>query len=268
MYLVLIFLIIFSFSAPASAQDSPNTKDPLIRLKNPKALVTLGLSPHYSSFNFDFTTNYGIRNNYALLKAAPLTYFHFNARTDNLSISYSLQTTYPLQPAYTIYERSGALLNRSIYNEWTQMAGFKINVFRNLMIGLAYHHRTISFRGNDLSSTVNFEFYLQDQKNLLFTVEKLFTIDQFLIKPSVSYSLRKWSGAGNNFFSRSTPDGEQTVPINRDTYYVGAGIMAGNDAIAKNVRLNFRYEFHDNFMIGNKRYLFGIQYTFNVLDLL
>lgn len=252
------------FSVTAFAQSLSSLEVPP---STPRLTLSVGLSPHNSTFYFDIPHSaYEISPTINSTKWAPLLSLKLETRTQFLNVSYSLETTFPMKPSYDIYDYSGAVINKSTFSEWTHQGDFKLNISRGLKIGLAYHHRSIAFKKNGLRPTTTFEFQLQKQNNLLVTAENLFTINHFLIKPSVNYSLYKWSVSDNSFVDQnSDPNTNVRIPINRDTFYVEFGLMVGNDQIAKNIRLNFRYENHENLIIGNKRYLFGIQYKFNVL---
>ncbi len=204
------------------------------------------------------------------MKFTPLTNFKFRAGANGITVDYSLLTTFPLQPEYDIYERSGDILNTATYEEWIHQIGLKANLFRNFSIGLSYHDRTIRFRDYDSNATVEFEFALHNQQNFLLTAENSFSLNNYTVKPSISYSLRQWRGPGSNSIYRHNPDKRALtnyeVPITGLTDYFGMGLTLRNEEIAEIVSLNFRYDSFSNPMIDNNRYLFGINYKFDVLE--
>jgi hypothetical protein len=259
------------FFANSFAQNSSNDKIN-ITLKNPELSMSAGVSPHYSTFHvgdLDWESN-SIRKHYRSMKFTPLTTFKFRAGANGITVNYSLLTTFPFQPKYDIYERSGDILNTATYEEWIHQVGIESNLFRNFSVGLSYHDRTIRFRDYDSKSTVEFEYNLQSQQNLLFSAENSFALKSFSVKPSVSYSLRQWRGPGSNYFTRNNPNERKLkdyqVPITELTDYFGVGFTLRNEEIAKNVSLNFRYDSFSNTMIENNRYLFSINYEFDVLE--
>lgn len=270
--LLSVIILVLFLSVSSSAQDSADKDILYIPLKDPEVSLSVGLSPHYSSFHFFGLHRYGydIRRNYKSMKFSPLTHFKIEAGANNITLNYSLVTTFPLQPTYNIYERSGKILNTATYEEWSQTVGGKINIFRALTIGLNFHHRTTRFRDYDSDPTVQFEYNLQNQKNLLLTAENLLSLNNFTLKPSISYSLRQWDGPGFNSFYRNTPlddhTTDYTVPINGLTDYFSFGMTVGNKTLAKNFSLNISYDSFSNAMIENNRYLFSIAYKFDVLE--
>lgn len=271
MRLFISIALAFVFFANSFAQDSSGDVID-ITLKTPELSVSAGVSPHYSTFHFgdlDWESN-SVREQYKSMKFTPLTNFKFRAGANGITVKYSLLMTFPLQPTYDIYERSGDKLNTATYEEWTQQVGLQINILRDLNIGISYHDRTIRFRDYDSNATVEFEFGLHSQQNLLLTAENSFSLKNFSVKPSVNYSLRQWRGPGLNYFTRNNPNERKVkdyeVPITGLTDYFGIGLTVRNEEIAKNISLNFRYDSFSNTMIENNRYLFVINYEFDVLE--
>lgn len=264
MRLVISSFLLLIFSVNTSAQSLSNHLE--IPPTSPKLTLSVGLSPHSSTLYFSIPHGaYQVKPTISSTKWIPLLSFNLETRSQFVNASYSLETTFPMNPSYDIYNYSGAVINKSTFSEWTHLAALKLNISRDFKLGFAYHNRSIAFKENSLGPTTNFDFQLQKQNNLLITAENLFIINHFLIKPSVSYSLYKWSGSENSFVDRDSPNTDYRIPIDRNTPYVGVGLMLGNDRIAKNIRVNLRYEDHNNFVIRTNRYLFGIQYKFNVL---
>ncbi len=259
------------FFANGLAQKS-STDEINITLKNPELSVSAGISPHYSTFQFGHLGwgNHSVRKHYKSMKFTPLTNFKFQAGANGITANYSLLTTFPMQPEYDIYERSGDILNTATYEEWIHQIGLKANLFRNFSIGLSYHDRTIRFRDYDSNATVEFEFALHSQQNLLLTAENSFSFYDYSITPSINYSLRQWRGPGFNSIYRHNPQKRALtnyeVPITGVTDYLGMGLTLRNEKIAENISLNFRYDSFSNPMIDNNRYLFGINYEFDVLE--
>ncbi len=223
MRLFISSILLLLFSVSTSAQSLSNHLE--IPPSSPRLSLSVELSPHSSIFYFEIPHSaYKISPVINSTKWNPLLSLKVETRSQYVNASYSLETTFPMNPSYDIYNYSGVVTNKSAFSEWTHTGAFKLNISRDFKIGFAYHHRSIEFKENSLGRTTNFEFQLQKQNNLLITAENLFIINHFLIKPSVSYSLHKWSGSDNSFVDRDSPkDTDYRVPINRNTFMLDVG---------------------------------------------